>query len=173
MINSIYILNHISYILKETVNNWRSTYPDLRVSGCDLNSRAIWIENFEFINNGKKINQVYTKGKLEAAIHPCGKIPKEPSLENLITSISFKLLLNDREPVSFYKWESKQTSGLLKKEDRFDLSICNVSKAFEITLEDVISKELPKFIGYSKEKKLSEDQLRKISSFEALPGLTN
>ncbi len=171
MIKSIYILNGISYILKETLDNLRSTYPDLRVSGCDLNSKVIWIENFEFIYNGKKINNIYTKGKLEVSIHSNGRKVKESSLENLITSISLNFLL-EGEMVCFYKWEFKKSSGLLKKQD-YDLCTCNISEAFKKTLEDVITKELPKFIGNSKEKKLSEDQLRKISSFDALTGITN
>jgi hypothetical protein len=42
------------------------------------------------------------------------------------------------------------------------MSPCDISQAIEKTLEDIISKELPKFRGSSKEKPISEDQLTQI-----------
>jgi hypothetical protein len=169
MINSPIILNCLSEILIEKVDLLISEYPELRISGCDLNSKSIWIENFEFIENGKKINQVYSKGKLEIRVHPNGKKVKEQNLEVLIATIMFNLFIRDREPISYYKWEYKKSSGLLKKEDRIDLlTECTVSEAFDKTLKDIITEELPKFRGNSKEKTISEDQLEKMSFFEPL-----
>jgi hypothetical protein len=173
MIDLLYILNGLSEILWENIDNWKIIYPDLKIANSDLLAKSISIENFEFIDGGKKIDKVYSKGKLEISVHASGKKAKESDLESLIQILSVKLLLNDREPICFYKWEYKKPSGLLKKNDKIVLlSTCNISEAFEKTLEDVINKELPKYRSDSKERPLSEDQLRIISSFEAVSGVT-
>jgi hypothetical protein len=165
---SVYILDNISKILNNNVGKLRSTYPDLKISGS--NFKSIWIENFEFLDNGKKINHIYTKGKLEILVHPNGRKVKESSLENLITSISLNLRI-EGEISSYYKWEYKKSSGLLKKQD-IDLCKCDVYSVFEITLEDIIKKELPKFRGGSKEKTVLEDQLKQLSFFGTTVGTT-
>jgi len=158
MINSPVILNFISEILIENVESLRDIYPDLKISGCDLMSRSIWIENFEFIEGTNKINNIYSKGKLEVLIHQSGKKSKKFDLEDLITIISIRMFLGDNEPVTFYKWESNKTSCLLKKEDKIILmNPCNIPQAFKTTFEDIVHRELPKFRGNSKEKKLSDE----------------
>ena len=169
MINSPIVLDFISEILIKNVDSLSHIYPDLKISGCDLMSKSIWIENFEFIEGTNKINNIYSKGKLEVSIHQSGKKSKKSDLEDLITIISIRMFLGDDEPISFYKWESNKTSCLLKKEDRIVLmSPCSIPQAFKKTFEDIIHGELPKFRGDSKEKKLSDDQLLKLSSFNGL-----
>lgn len=169
MINSPIMLDGISEILNENVESLCNTYPDLKISGCELMSKSIWIENFEFVEGAKKINNVYSKGKLEISIHSSGKKPKRIDLESSIVIISFRLFLGEGEPISFYKWEFNKTSSLLKKEDKTDLLCpCNISQAIKRTLEDVVLKELPRFRGSSKEKTISDDQLTKISSFNGI-----
>src|SRR3989304_6636267 len=172
MIDLLYILNGLSEILWENINNWKIIYPDLKIANSDLLTKSISIENFEFIDGGKKIDKVYSKGKLEISVHSSGKKAKESDLESLIQILSVKLLLNDRRPFCSYKWEYKKPSGLLKKNDEDLLSPCNISEAFEKTLKDVITEELPKFRRDSKERTLSDDQVRILSSFEAVSGVT-
>lgn len=169
MINSPIILNGLSEILNKTAESLQSTHPDLRISGCDLKSKSIWIENFEYIDNGRKINQIYRKVKLESLVHPSGKKVKGADFRDLIEVVSFRLFLDDDVPVSFYKWEYKKSGGLLKKEDRIDLSPkCDISEALEKILDNIITEELPKFRRDSKEKTIADDQLQKIGSFEPL-----
>jgi len=63
MINSPFILDGISAILIENIERLYSTHPDLKFSGCELGSKSVIIENFEFFEGSKKINQIYSKGK--------------------------------------------------------------------------------------------------------------
>ncbi len=166
ILESSYVLDNISDILTDNIGKLGNKYPDLNIAGANL--KSIWIENFEFIDNGKKINNIYTKGKLVVSVHLNGRKIKESSLENLITSISLNFHL-DGEVKCFYKWEFSKSSGLLKKQD-YDLCKCDVHDAFEKTLEDIIRVELPKFRGYSKEKTIPDDQTKKISSFGTVVG---